>query len=157
MPVVVWRVGDDAEWGVVDFHLPCREFDDDGLAPRFGHHEVNRRGDANGRLDDADDANLRERVAHFFNRPTGGEQILADIQGTECPGSLGRVIGRILSVAGMVEDIHTKPLLVHAVQDEVFVHGIQTDSTMDGFPTQAMLPIGHFGLVFMTTRNDDEP
>ena len=118
---------------------------------------MNRRGDANGRLDDADDANLRERVAHFFNRRAGGEQILAYIQGTECLGRLGRVIRRILGVAGMVEDIHTKPLLVHAVQDEVFVHGVQTDSTVDGLPTQAMLSIGHFGLVLMTTRNDDEP
>src|SRR5436189_141839 len=81
VPVVVWRVGDDAQRGVVDFHRARREFDDNGLASRFGHHEVNRRGDADGRLDDADDANLRERIPHFFNRPTGGEQVLADIQG----------------------------------------------------------------------------
>lgn len=57
----------------------------------------------------------------------------------------------------MVEYIYTKPFLVHAVGEEVFVHYIDADGTMNGLPSQPMLPIGQLRFVFVAARHDDEP
>jgi hypothetical protein len=58
MPVVDWRVGDDAEQRIEHREPPFRVFNHDRLSAGLSDGEMDRRREAKRRLDDGDDADL---------------------------------------------------------------------------------------------------